>query len=199
MDILGIIPARGGSKGVVRKNVVPLCGKPLLGYTCEAASGSKILTRTVLSTDDKEIAETGRSFGIEVPFMRPAELAQDETPTVPVLQHTIRELEKDGQKYDAICLLQPTSPLRTSRMIDDACQKFIESDCDTLLSVLELSACHHPDWALLMDDKGLIHWVSGKSEPPPRRQELAPAYHREGSIYIVKTELLMKKNTLDCY
>ncbi len=120
MRVLGIITARGGSKGIPRKNVALLLGKPLLAYTAEAALASKKLTRTVLSTDDVEIANIGRQWGIDIPFPRPAELAKDETPTIPVLQDVVRRLEAMGESYDAILTLQPTNPLRRAQDIDGA-------------------------------------------------------------------------------
>src|SRR6266542_734123 len=125
--VLGIITARGGSKGIPRKNIRVLAGKPLLQYTAEAALGAKRLSRVILSTEDEEIAEVGRRCGIEVPFMRPLELAQDDTPTLPVLQHAVRTLEGAGVRYDAICLLQPTVPLRPSHAIDACIQLLSES------------------------------------------------------------------------
>src|SRR5829696_7006130 len=103
MRVLGLIPARGGSKGVPRKNIKLLCGKPLLAYTAESARASKLLTRVILSTEDDEIAEVGRKLGIDVPFMRPAELAEDTTPTLPVVLHAVEALESDGEYYDAVC------------------------------------------------------------------------------------------------
>src|SRR5918996_2898885 len=101
MRVLGIVTARGGSKGIPRKNIVPLLGKPLLAYTAEAALAAKRLTRTVLSTEDEEIAHVGREYGLDVPFLRPPELARDETPTIPVLQDVVRNLEAIGECYDA--------------------------------------------------------------------------------------------------
>ena len=115
MRVLGIVTARGGSKGIPRKNIAPLLGKPLLAYTAEAALAAKHLTRTVLSTEDEEIASVGHACGLDVPFLRPAELARDETPTMPVLQDVVRKLEALGEFYEAVFILQPTNPLRRSR------------------------------------------------------------------------------------
>ena len=112
MTVVGIVPARGGSKGIPRKNIAPLLGKPLLAYTAEAALAARRLARVILSTDDDEIAEVGRRCGLEVLFMRPPELARDDTPMLPVVQHAVRWLEERGDRYDAVCLLQPTNPLR---------------------------------------------------------------------------------------
>ncbi|MGH9901714.1 MAG: cytidylyltransferase domain-containing protein, partial [Pyrinomonadaceae bacterium] len=107
MRVLGLIPARGGSKGVPRKNIRALCGKPLLQYTAEAALSARSLARVILSTEDAEIADVGRRCGLEVPFVRPAELAEDTTPMLPVVQHALAQMEKDGESFDAVCLLQP--------------------------------------------------------------------------------------------
>ncbi|MCI0709847.1 MAG: acylneuraminate cytidylyltransferase family protein, partial [Chloroflexi bacterium] len=116
MNILGLIPARGGSKSIPRKNIVPLAGKPLLAYTCEAALDSAMLSRVILSTDDDEIAQVGRDCGVDVPFMRPTSLAQDDTGSVSVAQHAIHWLaENDNWQTDILVLLQPTSPLRTAQ------------------------------------------------------------------------------------
>lgn len=196
MKILGIIPARGGSKGIKNKNIVPLLGKPLLAYTAEAALASTRLTKVVLSTDSPEIAAVGRSLGLEVPFLRPEVLAKDDTPTLPVLLHAIEEMGRQGDVFDAVCLLQPTAPLRTAEMIDEACRIFLEQQADTLLSVLSIPFHHHPEWALVERDPGCLVWASGRRDPIPRRQQLPPAFHREGSIYIVKTDVLVNESTL---
>ena len=195
MNILGVIPARGGSKGVPKKNIIDVGGKPLLAYTAEAALSATKLTRVILSTDSEEIAAVGKQCGLEVPFLRPAELAEDNTPTIVVLQHLLDALAQQGQYYDALCLLQPTSPFRDSEMVDEACSQYIAQQADSLLSVLMIPHQYHPDWALVSDDNR-ISWANGQQDPPARRQELRPAYHREGSIYIAKTELITQHGTL---
>ena len=117
MNILGLIPARGGSKGVPRKNIKLLHGKPLLCYTAQAALEASGLYRVVLSTEDEEIAQIGKNCGLDVPFLRPAELARDNTPSLPVIQHAVCALEENGRPIDAICLLQPTSPFRDAAVL----------------------------------------------------------------------------------
>ena len=136
MNVLGLIPARGGSKGVPRKNIRQLAGKPLLAYTAEAALASSRLTRVILSTDDEEIAEVGRSCGLEVPFLRPAKLAEDTTPTLPVVQHAVQFLETRGEQFDAICLLQPTNPLRQTSDIDGCIELLESAEADTVFTML---------------------------------------------------------------
>ena len=142
MRVLGIITARGGSKGIPRKNVALLLGKPLLAYTAEAALASRKLTRTVLSTDDVEIANIGRQWGIDIPFPRPAELAKDETPTIPVLQDVVRRLEAMGESYDAILTLQPTNPLRRAQDIDGAIGLLEQTGADSVISFSDVGERH---------------------------------------------------------
>jgi CMP-N-acetylneuraminic acid synthetase len=195
MRVLGLVPARGGSKGVPRKNIKLLCGKPLLAYTAESALGSKRLSRVILSTDDEEIAAVGRACGLEVPFLRPAELAQDSTPTLPVAQHALRMLEEAGDHFDALCLLQPTNPLRRSEDID-ACIELLEtSDADAVATILPVPAEYNPHWVYFQDEHGLLRLSTGEDAPIPRRQSLPPAFHREGSVYVVRRNVLMEGNS----
>jgi CMP-N-acetylneuraminic acid synthetase len=196
MRILGIIPARGHSKGIPRKNIRLLVGKPLLQYTAEAALGSKRLARVILSTEDKEIAEVGRNCGLEVPFLRPPELACDDTPTLPVLQHVVRALEDAGDRHDAICLLQPTSPLRQSCDIDACISLFIETGADSVVTMLPVPAVHNPHWVYFRGPDGFLRLSTGEESPIPRRQMLPPAFHREGSVYVIRRNVLMEKNSL---
>ena len=196
MKVLGIVTARGGSKGVPRKNVRLLAGKPLLQYTAEAAHGAKFLTKTILTTDDKEIAEVGRQCGLEVPFLRPPELARDDTPTLPVLQHAVRFLEDRGEFFDAICLLQPTNPMRQSSDID-ACVALLEkTGVDSVVTVLPVPAEYNPHWVYFRNDDGTFRLSTGEKTPIPRRQLLPPAFHREGSVYVMRRAVLMLKNSL---
>lgn len=196
MNILGLIPARGGSKGVPRKNIRLLAGKPLLAYTAEAALASKRLTRVVLSTDDDEIAEVGRSCGIEVPFQRPVELAEDTTPTLPVIQHAIHFLETRGQRFDAICLLQPTNPLRQTADIDGCIDLLESANADTVFTMLAVPAEHNPHWVYFKQADGSLRLSTGEASPIPRRQDLPPAFHREGSVYVARRDAIMLGNSL---
>lgn len=190
MRILGIVPARGGSKGVPRKNIRMLGGKPLLAYTAESAKSSSFLTKIVLSTDDEEIADTGRVWGFDVPFMRPSELALDSSPTLPVIQHALDYYSQQGEEFDAMCLLEVTSPFRMPGLIDRAIARFIELDADALVTVLPIPASYNPHWALEQDEKGYLHIATGEQKIIPRRQELPMAFHRDGSIYITKTSVV---------
>src|SRR5436309_10181726 len=193
--VLGIITARGGSKGIPRKNIRLLGAKPVLQYTAEAALGAKRLARVILSTEDEEIAEVGRQCGLEVPFMRPAELARDDTPTLPVLQHAVYVLEQDGESYDAICLLQPTAPFRSSQDIDACIQLLAESGADCAMTVLPVPAEYNPHWVYFRNGDGL-HLSTGEETPISRRQMLPSAYHREGSVYVTRRDILMERNSL---
>jgi CMP-N-acetylneuraminic acid synthetase len=196
MRVLGIVTARGGSKGIPRKNLRPLGGKPLIAWTAEAALGATRLARTILSTDDAEIAAAGRAAGLDVPFMRPAELATDRAPTLPVLQHAVRTLEADGDRYDAICLLQPTNPLRTSELIDTCIARFAATAADSLITVLRVPPEHNPHWVYFEGPDATLHLATGEAAPIPRRQDLPAAYHREGSIYITRRDVLIDQGSL---
>lgn len=190
MKILGLIPARGGSKGVPGKNIKLLCGKPLLAYTVDSSKQAKRLTRTILSTEDKEIAEVGRELGVDVPFLRPAELAKDDTPTFDVVLHALTELESQGEFYDAICLLQPTNPLRRAEDIDSCIEVLETSRADSVISVLPVPDTFNPKWVYWQNEHGELALSTGESSPIPRRQDLPPAFHRDGSIYVTRRSVL---------
>lgn len=182
MKIIGIIPARGGSKGIPKKNIKLLNGKPLIAYTIEVALASN-LYRVVVTTDCEEIAKVSKEYGAEV-LMRPDYLAEDITPTLPVLQDVVVRLQ---EKFDAVMTLQPTSPLRTSIHINEAIELF-ESDkeADSLVSVVEVPHNYLPEKLMSHDGK----YLSGNSEVK-RRQEISTKYARNGAaIYITKTEKL---------
>jgi CMP-N,N'-diacetyllegionaminic acid synthase len=196
MRILGLIPARGGSKGIPRKNIRLLGGKPLLQYTAEAALASAKLSRVVLTTEDEEIAEVGRRLGVEVPFLRPAGLALDHTPSLPVVQHAVRTLEAEGDAFDAICLLQPTTPMRSAVDIDACIELFERSRPDAVISVLEVPAEYNPHWVYFQKADGSLHLSTGDETIIPRRQELPAAYHRNGAVFVTRRETLMEKNSL---
>ena len=197
-NILGLIPARGGSKSIPRKNIIPLAGRPLLAYTCEAALGSRLLTRVVLSTDDQEIAEVGRQCGVQVPFQRPAELAQDETPSVEVANHAVRWLW-DHQRWEAeiVVLLQPTSPLRQSCHIDEALERMQEVGADTVVSVTEVPHRFSP-YAIMRLQDGWLHDFWQEPLPFDRfcRQNLPLLYARNGpAILASRTAVILESQS----
>jgi N-acylneuraminate cytidylyltransferase len=193
--ILGIIPARGGSKGIPDKNLKELAGKPLLAYSAEAAKDSGVINRLVLSTDSETIAELGRSLDIELPFMRPAELGQDDTPMLAVLQHAVSQLEEKGWKPDIIVLLQPTSPIRKASHILDAVSKLQNEDCDSVVSVVEIPELYSPQKALRAQDGFLKFWLQD-GKKITRRQQLESAYAREGTVYAFWRDVLMEQNSI---
>lgn len=196
MRVLGIVTARGGSKGVPRKNIRMLGGKPLIAWTADAARAASRLARTVVSTEDEEIAKVAREVGLEVPVMRPVELAQDTTPSLPVVQHMVRALEEMGDRYDAICLLQPTSPFRRASEIDGCLALLESSGADSVVSVLPIPVDHHPYWAYLVGDDGALRLATGEAAPTTRRQDLPPAVHRNGSVYAMRRDVLIEGNSL---
>jgi CMP-N,N'-diacetyllegionaminic acid synthase len=196
MRVLGIVPARGGSKGVPRKNIQLVNGKPLLQYTAEAALQTKRLSRVILTTEDEEIADIGRRCGLEVLFLRPLELAADDTPTLPVLQHAVGWLEERDDRYGAVCLLQPTTPMRSPEDID-GCIALLESkSIDSVITVRRVPDEYNPHWVYFEDGEGCLHLSTGSHTPITRRQALPPAYHRDGSVYVTRRNVLMDENSL---
>lgn len=196
MRVLGIIPARGGSKGVPRKNIRLLAGKPLLAYTAAAALAARRLDRVILSTDDEEIAAVGRQYGLEAPFLRPAELATDAAPTLPVVRHAVRFVESQGDRFDAVCLLQPTSPLRPASTIDGCIELLEASGADCVVTVLPVPAEYNPHWVYFRNPDGTLRLSTGEAAPIPRRQELPEAFHREGSVYVTRRNVVMEEGSL---
>ncbi|MGH9363793.1 MAG: cytidylyltransferase domain-containing protein [Thermoanaerobaculia bacterium] len=196
MKVLGLIPARGGSKGIPRKNIKLLAGKPLLQYTAEAALGARRLSRVVLSTEDEEIARVGRQCGLEVPFLRPLSLAQDETPTLPVVEHALKWFEEKGERWDAVCVLQPTSPLRRPGDIDGAVDLLQRTDADAVITVLPVPAEYNPHWVYFRREDGSLYLSSEEPAPIPRRQDLPPAFHRDGSVYVTRCRVVLEQHSL---
>ncbi|SEA54894.1 acylneuraminate cytidylyltransferase family protein [Psychroflexus halocasei] len=192
MKILAIIPARGGSKGVPGKNIKELGGKPLLAYTVDSVKESRLIDKFILSSEDEEIIKIARDLGVEVPFVRPESLAQDQSGSIGVVQHAVDYFEKKGEFFDAVILLQVTSPFREKVFIDQAIKKFIKSDADALVSVLPVPHEYNPHWVFEENEKGDLKIATGESEIIKRRQDLPNAYFRDGSIYLTKTEFIKK-------
>lgn len=189
--ILGIITGRGGSKGIHRKNIKHLAGKPLIGYTIEAAKGSKYLDYFLVTTDDEEIAAVARSFGAPTPFLRPAELATDTAKDIPVLQHAINWLkEKQGKEFDYVMMLHPTAPLRLSEDIDNSIEKIVDTDADSVFSMKKMTDFALPKLKILEDDKILPLIEEEGRETKPRNATRA-VYKRNCAIYLTKTNLIM--------
>jgi CMP-N,N'-diacetyllegionaminic acid synthase len=192
--VLGIITARGGSKGVPGKNLKLLAGRPLLAYTVDSARACQALDRVILSTEDEAIADAGRSLGVEVPFIRPAELSRDDTPHLPVIQHAARWMREHlDYRPDAVMVLQPTSPLRAAADIAAAIALLESSGADSVVSVSEVPAHSHPSRTLRVDATG--HAVLFASGEPVRkrinrRQDLPAAWVMNGAIYACRTAVL---------
>ena len=176
-NVLGVIPARGGSKGIPNKNLAPLCGRPLLAYTADAAKASTTLTRTIVSTDDERIAECAKSLGLDV-LMRPSLLAADDTPMLPVLQHAIEAMRAGGFNPDIVVLLQPTSPLRRAEHIDTAVDWLQRVGGDSVVSVVEVPHQFNPTSVMRLDDGLLKPLLDGATAT--RRQDKPRLYARNG-------------------
>jgi len=178
MKVLGLIPARGGSKGIPGKNLKPLVGKSLIQYTHECAVASGVLDRVILSTDSPEIAQAARGLGLEVPFIRPPEIAADDTPMIAVAIHALASMEQEGYRPDALLILQPTSPLRRPSDIQAAIRA-IESN-DSVCSVMPLPKTLCPHYVMQITPEGFLDYFMPDGASYKRRQDVPQAYVREG-------------------
>ena len=179
---LGLVPARGGSKGVPGKNLRLLAGRPLLEYTACAARESGVIDRVILSTDSEAIADVGRRCGLEVPFIRPVDLAADDTPMLPVVRHAVDTLAASGWMADLIVLLQPTSPLRRAAHVRDAVERLRSSKADSVVTVVEVPRHLSPDYVMRIEN-GVLKPFLAEGERVARRQDARPAYSRDGTAY----------------
>jgi CMP-N,N'-diacetyllegionaminic acid synthase len=187
--ILGVITARGDSKGIPGKNIKDLGGKPLIAYSIDAAKKSDLITHLIVSTDDEEIADVAKKRGCDVPFIRPKELAQDETPHLPVMQHAVKEMEDElGIVFDYVIIFQPTSPFRTKEDIDGTLKKLIDTGADSAVSVCEWNEAH-PMKAKKLDGDDVLPYF--EAETSTQRQELEKAYKRSGAAYAMKRDVIM--------
>lgn len=196
MKVIAVIPARGGSKGVPRKNIKPLLGKPLISWTIEQAKQSKYIDRVVVSTDDEEITEISRRYGAETPFLRPKELARDDSPTIDVLMHALGWFEERDEFFDMLVLLEPTSPLRDVEDIDKCIDLLLDNKKARAIVNLALLEASHPEFNVLLDDEGFIRKPDGTTEfSVLRRQDLEKLYFFEGSLYISYVDTLKERKT----
>ena len=179
-NVLAVVPARGGSKGILRKNLSRIGGKPLISWTIEAARRSNYIDKLVVSSEDAEIIAAARSLGCDVPFVRPAELARDETPGIAPVIHAISELPD----FDLVVLLQPTSPLRSTADIDGCIEGCADSNVNACVSVTR--AKESPYWMFALDALGSLSPVLAQSEIPDRRQDLPPVYVLNGAVYVAR-------------
>ncbi len=191
MHVLAVIPARGGSKGIPGKNLRHLAGRPLLAYSCDAARLSRYVTRTIVSTDAPEIAAVAGTLGVEAPFLRPSDLAADDTPMIEVLQHALAELRQtEGYSADVLVLLQPTSPLRTAAHVDAAVSTLLESGAESVVTVVEVPHIFNPTTVLTMTDGRVTPFVHS-SPQPTRRQDKPLVFARNGpAVLAVRTAVV---------
>lgn len=195
--ILAVIPARGGSKGVPRKNIQLICGKPLIAYTIETTLALKhLFHRVIVSTDDKEIADISKKWGADVPFLRPAEFANDSALMINVLKHAVAFIEEhDDLKLNWVCLLQPTDPLRSTEDIKEALRLSEKNDCDSVISVIQVFNVH-PILMKRIENNQLLPYSIEEKEGTRRQDYSPPAYMRNGAIYLTKRDVLMNKNSI---
>jgi len=195
--VVAVVTARGGSKGLPNKNILPLGGKPVLAYTAEAAKGATTLDRVILSTESSEIAQVGRDWGLEVPFMRPDHLATDTSHTPPVIEHAVAFLEQEeGIEVDLVVTLQPTSPLRNSKHIDDAVTLLRDHpEMDCVISVAEADL--PPFWYFRLNGDQLRPFVDdGVDYSLKERQEMEQIYRPNGAVYVTRRSLLKERGII---
>tara|TARA_Y100000310_G_scaffold273723_1_gene289382 strand:- start:6 stop:722 length:717 start_codon:yes stop_codon:yes gene_type:complete len=192
LNILGIIPARGGSKGLPGKNIKSLNGKPLIAYTIEAANHSEYINKLVLSTDDLEIAQVCSNQGVEIPFMRPAELATDTALAIDTYIYTFNRLKNEfDYQADIIVILQPTSPLRTTEDIDNAIKIFLDKQADSVISVCELE--HPIERARIIDENGKIGNYNKGEVVVKNRADYRKVFSPNGTVSVVSPKLILEK------
>ena len=197
--ILAVIPARAGSKGIKDKNIIDLCGKPLIAYSIQSALGSKYIDKVVVSTDGENIAKVAKEWGAEVPFIRPDYLSHDKAKSIDAVLHCIEEVEALGEKFDYMVLLQPTQPLRKSFHIDEAIELIVKEDVDNLVSICKVK--EHPVLMRIVNEEGEMTSLLNCSSTQ-RRQDFKEFYKVNGVIYINKinenlnSETSLNDNTL---
>ena len=194
-NILGIIPARGGSKGVPGKNIREICGKPLIQYIYETTKKSKYITRLILSTDDDKIASIGRSIGMEVPFMRPKELATDKASSISVVKHALNHFDENGARFDGVISVQATNPFTSTSSIERVIELWLETGCDSVTTLAEVTK-GHPYITKRMKPGSVIEPFCNIPEGISihRRQDREPAYFMTGAIYMRGRELVKAEN-----
>lgn len=193
--ILGIILARGGSKGVPRKNICKLGGKPLIQYIFEAARKSKYITKLIMSTEDEEIANVGKSIGIEVPFMRPAELATDNATGISVIKHALKFFDDIGFKADGVFSLQPTNPFTSIETIDGAIRLWIDSGCDSVTTIAGINSGHPYITKRLKEDNVIENFCNiPEGISMHIRQDREKAYYMTGALYLRSRSLVEAEN-----
>jgi CMP-N,N'-diacetyllegionaminic acid synthase len=194
---LAIVPARGGSKAIPSKNIKPLGGKPLIQWAAEAARESGLFDKIVLSTDSPEIAKVGRSVGLEVPFLRPADIATDASPMLPVIRHALAHYEKEGYVPDVVILLQPTSPFRKPQTLREASRRIVGEGFDSVVGVRRVPDEYSPYYLMKVDEDGLLRFLFPEAAlKTGRRQDALPAYKRCGSVFAFSRDCLEKHGNI---
>ncbi len=193
--ILAVITARGGSKGLPGKNIIDLAGKPLITYTIEAALKSKHIDKVMVTTDDKKIAEISKKFGAEIPFIRPKYLARATTHSPPVVEHAVKFLQKKGEYYDLVLTLQPTSPLRKTKHIDEAINLINKSSFESVMSVKPVE--FPPFWLVKIKNNRAVPIIDdGIDYFKKERQQLQKTYQPNGAVYVTRTNTLLNKHVI---
>lgn len=195
-SVLAVVPARSGSKGIPGKNMRRLLGTSLIGWTGRTLAECPWLDRRVISTDSREYAEEARRFGLDAPFLRPPELSGDESGAVETVQHALKSVEElDGQRYDVVLVVEPTSPLRRAEDVERCARRLVVEDADAVVSVSPLDQKFHSHKQLMVRD-GRLAFASGEAEGVTRRQQLEPRYWRNGICYAVTRQCLVERDTL---
>lgn len=189
LKVLGFVPARGGSKGLPRKNILDLAGRPLIGWTLAAAKASNYLDRCIVSTDDEEIAQVARRLGGDVPFLRPAKLAGDSSETIDAIEHTVEQLPG----YDILVILQPTSPLRSADDIDATLEKLQQHRAPACVSVMK--PAKSPYWSYTIDQQQQLQALFDSELARRRRQDLPQSYALNGAVYAARTDWLLENRS----
>lgn len=193
--VIGIVTARGGSKGLPGKNLRQLCGKPLIAWSIEQGLASKYIDHLIVSTDDEEIANVAQACGASVPFIRPPNLASDKATSISVILHAINFLSEMGDQYHLVVLLEPTSPLRETADIDGAIELCVNNGCETSVVGVAAVESAHPSF-LFKIESGVLKSMTGEQPSGLRRQDLLQDYfYLEGSIYVSPVEKLRQENS----
>lgn len=194
MKVLGLIPARGGSKGIPRKNLRVIAGRPLIAWTIKAAVEARVLDRIVVSTEDDEIEAVARSLGADIPFTRPDNLASDEAPMLDVVVHVLLELMKASYRPDLVMILQPTAPLRRPQHIRKAIA--LLGEADSVCSVVEIPRELSPHYVMRINESGYLCHFLPEGATFTRRQDVPVAYRRDGTVYLVRSSTILEQRSL---
>lgn len=195
--VLAICPARGGSKGIPRKNLQPFLGVPLVAHVGRLVGSLSVVDRAVVSTDDPKIADVARQSGLDAPFFRPERLAGDRVSDADVLRHGLAETERiDGVAYDVVVMLQPTSPLRRPEHVIRAVEMLVRENWEAVWSVSPTDSKCHPLKQLTLQEDGCLGYYDPAGSRIIARQQLSPLYHRNGVVYAIRRQCLLEKGIL---